>query len=314
MAVVEEDFKGLLLIFEKICYNELGGDMNGILIIDKKKGITSRDVVNTVVKKFNTKKVGHTGTLDPIATGVLVICVGTATKLVSELTCDNKEYIANVELGTLTDTLDSTGKVLKEEKVYKTKEEIINILNSFKGKYLQEVPIYSAVKINGKKLYEYARNNEIIELPKREVEINYIELLDDIEYENNKILFKFKCSVSKGTYIRSLIRDIATKLDTIGIMTDLRRISIGKFKIEDAINIESLDETKLINVINILDYKKIELTKEKEKEVLNGAIIDNIYNIDEVLFIKDNEAIALYKKYDKDKNKLKPYKMFKGGI
>ena len=288
--------------------------MNGVLIIDKPKGITSRDVVNTVVKKFNTKKVGHTGTLDPIATGVLVVCVGSATKLVDELTCDDKDYIANVELGTLTDTLDNTGKILKEEECIKTKEEIIEVFNSFKGKYLQEVPIYSAVKIDGKKLYEYARENIQIKLPKREVEIKNIQLLDTIEYKNNKTLFKFKCSVSKGTYIRSLIRDIATRLNTIGIMTDLRRTRQGKFKIENSIILENLNESNLINIMDILDYKKIELNKENEKKVLNGAIIDNIYNSDEVMFIGNNEVIAIYKKYSKDEKKLKPYKMFKGGV
>lgn len=287
--------------------------MNGILIIDKPKDITSRDVVNNVVKKFNTKKVGHTGTLDPIATGVLVICVGSATKLVDELTSHDKEYIASVELGTLTDTLDNTGKILNEEICFKTKEEVIDVLNSFKGKYLQEVPIYSAVKINGKKLYEYARENIEIELPKREVEITYIELIGDIEYKDNKTFFKFKCSVTKGTYIRSLIRDIATKLNTLGIMTDLRRVRQGKFNIEDSIILEEVNENKLINIIDVLDCKKVELTSDKEKEVLNGAIIDNIYNSDEILFIRNNEAIALYKKYDKDNKKLKPYKMFKGG-
>ena len=287
--------------------------MNGILIIDKPKSITSRDVVNKVVKRFNTKKVGHTGTLDPIATGVLVVCVGSATKLVDELTCNDKEYIASVELGTITDTLDNTGKILKKEKCIKTKEEIITALNSFKGKYMQEVPIYSAVKINGKKLYEYARENIEIELPKREEEISNIELLSDIEYNNGKTCFKFKCSVSKGTYIRSLIRDIALKLNTVGIMTDLRRIRQGKFNIEDSINIDNINEKSLIDIVDVLDYKKIELTSSKEKEVLNGAIIDNIYDSDEVLFIKDSEAIALYKKYDKDDKKLKPYKMFKGG-
>ena len=287
--------------------------MNGILIIDKPKGVTSRDVVNCVVKKFNTKKVGHTGTLDPIATGVLVVCVGTATKLVDELTCNDKEYIASVELGTLTDTLDNTGKILNEEKCIKSKEEIIDVLNSFKGKYMQEVPIYSAVKINGKKLYEYARENVEIDLPKREVKVSNIELVSDVKYKDDKTCFKFKCSVSKGTYIRSLIRDIAIRLNTVGIMTDLRRIRQGKFNIEDSITLEELNENNLINIVDILDYKKIELTKDKEKEVLNGAIIDNIYDSDEVLFIKENEAIALYKKYDKDDKKLKPYKMFKGG-
>lgn len=288
--------------------------MNGVLIIDKPKGITSRDVVNKVVKSFNTRKVGHTGTLDPIATGVLVICVGSATKLVEELTCNDKEYIASVELGTLTDTLDNTGNVLKEEECIKTKDEIVNVLNSFMGKYMQEVPIYSAVKVKGKKLYEYARENKEVELPKREVEITNIELLDDIEYKDNKTYFKFKCCVSKGTYIRSLIRDIALKLNTIGIMTDLRRIRQGNFKIENSITLEQLNENSLINIIDILDYKKIELMVDKEKEILNGAIIDNIYNSNEVLFIKNNQAIALYKKYDKDIKKLKPHKMFKGGI
>ena len=285
--------------------------MNGILIIDKPKGITSRDVVNTIVKKFNTKKVGHTGTLDPIATGVLVICVGSATKLVDEFTSNDKEYIASVELGTLTDTLDSDGKVINEENCIKTKEEIISALNSFKGSYLQEVPKYSAVKINGKKLYEYARSKEEVELPKRKVEIKNIELINNIEYKNNKTMFKFKCCVSKGTYIRSLIRDIAFKLNTIGIMIDLRRTRQGKFKIEDSIQIDNVSKEKLINIIDILDVKKIELTSDIEKKVLNGALIDNIYNCEEVLFIKNNEAIALYKR---NNGKLKPYKMFKGGI
>ena len=287
--------------------------MNGILIIDKPKDITSRDVVNKVIKVFNTKKVGHTGTLDPIATGVLVVCVGTATKLVDELTSNDKEYIATIKLGVSTETLDTEGKVLKEEKCIKNKEEIINALNSFKGTYDQEVPLYSAVRINGKKLYEYAREGIEVELPKREVEIKNIELVDDIEYQDDKTIFKFKCSVSKGTYIRSLIRDIADKLNTIGIMTDLRRIRQGNFKIEDSVKIEDINKECIINIIDILNYKKVEITNENRKQIYNGAIIDNIYNEEEILFIEDNEAIALYKKYVKDENKLKPYIVFKGG-
>lgn len=288
--------------------------MNGILIIDKPKDITSRGVVDIVIKKFNTKKVGHTGTLDPIATGVLVICVGSATKLVSELTSNDKEYIASVMLGIDTDTLDNTGKIIKDEDSIKTKEEIIDALNSFKGCYDQEVPIYSAVKINGKKLYEYAREGMDIKLPKREVEIKDIELIDDIEYHNNKTIFSFKCSVSKGTYIRSLIRDIAAKLNTVGIMTDLRRIKQGKFKIEDSINLDNINNDSVKNIVEILDCKKEKITDNIRKQVLNGAIIDNIYNAEEILFMANNEAIALYKTYDKDKNKLKPYIMFRGGM
>ena len=268
--------------------------MDGILLIDKPKGVTSRDVVNCVVKKLNIKKVGHTGTLDPIATGVLVICVGKATKLVNYLTSTEKEYIATVELGTKTDTLDNTGKIIEEQKVTIKKEKILNVLESFKGKYVQEVPIYSAVKVNGKKLYEYARNGEKVELPKREVEVKNIELIGDSSYINNKTIFKFKCIVSKGTYIRALINDIATKLNTIGIMTDLRRIKQGKFNIDDCISIDSIELNKLINILDILDCKKIELSSDIEKKVLNGNKLKNIYNANKVMFIKENKAIALY--------------------
>lgn len=287
--------------------------MNGIFIIDKPKGITSRDVVNEIIKKVGTKKVGHTGTLDPLATGVLVVCVGKATKLVNELISEDKEYIASVTLGINTDTLDSMGSVLFEEDVVKTKEEIIDVLNSFKGRYEQEVPIYSAVKINGKKLYEYAREGINIELPKREIEVKDIELIDNIEYKNNKTIFKFKCKVSKGTYIRSLINDIAAKLDTIGIMTNLRRIRQGDFKIEDSVKLDDININDLKNIIDILPYKKVELTDDIRKKVLNGALIDNIYNEDKILFIENNEVIALYKTID-DKSKLKSYIMFRGGI
>ena len=272
----------------------LGDRMGGILLIDKPKGITSRDVVDKVVKKFGTKKVGHTGTLDPIATGVLVICVGKATKLVNYLTSTEKEYIATVELGTKTDTLDNTGNILEERESKYSKEQIIEVLDSFKGKYEQEVPIYSAVKVNGKKLYEYARNNEEVVLPKREVEIKDIVLLNDVKYEKDKTIFKFKCTVSKGTYIRALINDIATRLNTVGIMTDLRRTKQGKFSIQDCINIDSVELDSLIGIIDILDCKKVELTNDIEKKVLNGNKLKNIYNVNEVLFVNKNKAIALY--------------------
>ena len=287
--------------------------MNGILIIDKEKDITSRDVVNEIQKKFNIKKVGHTGTLDPIATGVLVICIGSATKLVELLTNHDKEYIAEVTLGIKTDTLDITGNVLEEKDVYKTKEEIESVLYTFNCEYLQEIPIYSAVKINGKKLYEYARNDIKVELPKRLVKVNNIQFLD-IKYDNNKTIFKFKCDASKGTYIRSLIRDITDKLDTIGTMSDLRRTRVGNFKIDNAKLVSKIKYEDLINIIDVLDIKKTNIDISNKKQILNGSLIDNIYNTDEVLFIENNEAIALYKTYEKDNNKMKPYKMFKGGM
>ena len=289
--------------------------MDGILLIDKEKGITSREVVNKIVKQLDTKKVGHTGTLDPIATGVLVICVGRATKLVNYLTAQDKEYIASVCLGTLTDTLDSDGDIIKEDIVNLDDNEIINAINSMKGSYLQEVPIYSAVKINGKKLYEYARENIDVDLPKRNVTIYDISLISNIERKDNKIYFDFKCKVSKGTYIRSLINDIANKLNTIGIMTDLRRIKQGKFSIDNCISVSNLDKNMLIPVVNILDdILKITVDDALKKDILNGKIIYNKYNEGKVLFIdSNNKALAIYKTYEKDLEYLKPEIML-GGI
>ena len=155
--------------------------MNGILVVNKEKDYTSRDVVNILTKELNTKKIGHTGTLDPLAIGVLVICIGKYTKLVSEITSYDKEYIAQIKLGIKTDTGDITGNVLEEKEFNVTEDEIIKVLNSFLGKSIQTVPKYSAIKINGKKLYEYARNNEEVERPLREIEIFNIKALESLQ-------------------------------------------------------------------------------------------------------------------------------------
>lgn len=291
--------------------------MNGILIINKQENYTSRDIVNIVGKHFKTKKIGHTGTLDPLATGVLVLCINEATKLVEILTSDEKEYIAEVTLGIKTDTLDITGNILEEQNVHIKKEDILKSLESLRGIYNQEVPIYSAVKINGKKLYQYARENKEIELPKREVNIKELELIDDIKYIDNKTIFKFKCTVSKGTYIRSLVNDIATKLNTIGVMSKLTRTKQGIFKIEDAYTLEEIknNQYKLIELNeSLFNYKKVIVDDTLENKIRNGVLIPNTYGEDIILFLNQNkELISLYKKYDKDSSLLKPWKMFKGG-
>lgn len=282
--------------------------MNGIIVVNKPKGITSRDVVNKVCKILNTKKVGHTGTLDPIASGTLVLCIGNATKLVEELTSYDKEYIATVKLGVLTDTLDTTGKVLKTQNTELKKEELIKVLNSFIGTYKQEVPIYSAVKINGKKLYEYARCNIDVTLPKRSVTIHDIELLDF-----NKDNYKFRVRVSKGTYIRSLIKDINDKLNVIGSMEYLIRTKQGMFSLDISYTLDNIKnkEYKLISIEEVLkNYNTVTIDEALYKKIKNGAIIDNTYNADKIVFKYNNKVIAIYKKYDKDHNKLKPYKMF----
>lgn len=281
--------------------------MDGILIIDKEKNYTSRDIVNIVSKTLKTKKVGHTGTLDPLATGILVICVGKATKLVDILTNHDKEYIADITFGIETDTLDSTGNILKEEnKIIKT-EDIIQALNSYKKEYDQQVPIYSAIKINGKKLYEYARENIEVELPTRKVNIYDIELLN-YEIIDNKTHIQIRCNVSKGTYIRSLIRDIGASLNTCAIMTDLRRTKLGNFNIEDSINIKDIKIDKLHSIEEVLkDYKQVEVTDDLEFKIKNGCKIENIYNEKYVLFKNIDGIIGLYKN---ENNMLKPYKMF----
>ena len=282
--------------------------ISGILIVDKEKGMTSRDVVNEVSKIFKTKKIGHTGTLDPLATGVLVITINKATKLNEIITATYKEYQVEAILGIKTDTLDITGNVLKKENTNFKKEEIKKVLNSFVGSYNQEVPIYSAVKINGKKLYEYARNNEEVVLPKRLVTIKYINL-DDINYIDNQTVIKFTCLVSKGTYIRSLVNDIANKLDTYGVMTNLRRTKQGIYDIDNAYKLSDIKNNhyQIISLKDALkDYFQVKVDKDLKFKVVNGQILDNIYNQEYVLFI-DDDVLALYKNVD---NKLKPYKMF----
>lgn len=282
--------------------------MDGVILINKPKGITSRDVVNEVCKILKTKKVGHTGTLDPIASGVLVVCVGKATKLVDIITSANKEYVATVKLGLLTDTLDLDGEVLKKEKVTIRKEELSKVLDSFLGTYEQEVPIYSAVKVNGKKLYEYAREGKKVNLPKRMVEIKEIELINLTEEE-----YKFKVLVSKGTYIRSLIYDINRKLNVIGVMSDLVRTKQGIFNIDDAYTLEDIktDNYKMYTITDVLKNDNCVVINDKLfNSIKNGCIIDNIYGKEVVTFIYDNEVVSIYKTYDKDKTKLKPFKMF----
>ena len=285
---------------------------DGVIIVDKPKDYTSRDIVNIVSKELKTKKVGHTGTLDPLATGVLVICVGKATKLVDYLTSTYKEYEAELIMGIKTDTADITGNILKEESSIKEENEIKSVLNNMIGKYMQTVPIYSAVKVNGKKLYEYARENIDIELPKREVEIKTLELLN-IRYENDKTILKIRTLVSKGTYIRSLIEDICNNLNTIGTMTNLRRIKQGNFDIKDSYTLDDIksNKFKLLSIEEVLDdVYSIEVDENLEKKIKNGAIIDNIYHKNLLKFTKDGRILATYRTYSKDTTKLKPDKMF----
>lgn len=265
-----------------------------IINVCKEKNMTSRDVVNIISKHLHTKKVGHTGTLDPLATGVLIVCTNNDTKLVDILTSKNKEYIATMRLGIQTDTGDITGNIIKRATYKVTKDQIIKVLNNFLGSSTQTVPIYSAVKINGKKLYEYARNGEEVTLPTREINISSIELLD---YHDD--LIKFKVTVSKGTYIRSLIEDIGKTLQTVATMEDLVRTKQGNYKIEDSYTLEDIknDNYKPIPLNIVLkDYHTYNLNAAEYFKVKNGSKM--LLNIDDkiVTLLYNNKPIALYRK------------------
>lgn len=279
--------------------------MDQLLVVNKPKGYTSRDVVNVLTKTFKTKKVGHTGTLDPIATGVLVCVTGKYTKLVNLLTSEDKEYIAEIKLGVKTDTGDITGNVIAMSKDTVDTQKLEDVLSSFPKTYEQTVPKYSAVKINGKKLYEYARNNEEVELPKREVHIYTLEL---ISVQDSLITIKTK--VSKGTYIRSLIEDICETLGVVGTMNSLVRTKQGKFTLEESFTLEDIKNNNYqsLTIHNFLDYPRAEISPNYLKTVLNGGTIPNNLGIkDKVIFTYLNKDIAIYEKFEED---LKPYIMF----
>ena len=256
---------------------------SGVLIIDKPEGITSHDVVAKVRKALHTKKVGHTGTLDPLATGVLVVCVEKATKLVQYLTCENKTYEVQMKLGIKSDTGDITGNIIETDNEIENKlktltlEKIHEVLKTFLGAQKQVPPMYSAIKVNGKKLYEYAREGVEIEREERDIEIHSIE---NVSFEND--ILKYTVSCSKGTYVRSLCEDIAEKLGTCGTMTALRRTVTGEFEIKDSIQIEEISEEKIISMEKLFD-KKIDVSNNMKK-LINGEEIkvdleDGLYNL-----------------------------------
>ena len=271
--------------------------MDGIIVINKTKGCTSHDIVYKV-KKILKEKVGHTGTLDPNATGVLPLLIGEGTKLSKYLIEHDKIYTATIFLGKETTTLDVEGEVIKEKKVDFQKltfENVNEVLNSFLGKQEQIPPMYSAIKENGKKLYDYARNSQEVEIKPRTIEVYDIKL-DSID--ENRITYTVKCS--KGTYIRTLCKDIAEKLDTVGYMEDLQRQEVGKFNIKDSITVEELEQN--INSKEFWDKYFISIEdffKEKEKLQLNEKGLNLFLN---GVRLTRNIKEDLYRIYDINNN------------
>lgn len=271
--------------------------MNGFILVNKKKNMTSRDVVNSLIKILNTKKIGHTGTLDPFAEGLLLVAVNKGLKVVKLLNYKDKEYVAKVRLGIKTDTLDITGNVLEEIKEDLNKEELEEVLQSFIGDYSYEVPIYSAIKVNGKKLYEYAREGKKVEIP---IKDSYIYDIKLINIEENS--FTFSVKVSNGTYIRALVRDISKKLCKLMTLEELTRTKIDSLLLKDAYTLENIknNDFKLLKINDLLNYKEVELSGYLEAKVLNGNKIKLKEKEDNILFIKETEEIAVYTREEYD--------------
>ncbi len=268
--------------------------MDGIINVLKPPGMTSFDVVGFLRGVLKTSKIGHTGTLDPAAVGVLPVCVGKATKIIEYMTDKDKVYRAEMTLGIETDTQDGLGNIIAERPVNVTGDEVIRVFNDFTGKQQQIPPMYSAVKINGKKLYELARKGITVERKARDIEIYFLKIIN--VFEDNRILFDVGCS--KGTYIRTLCSDIGQRLGTGAHMSFLVRLDAGAFEIKDALTIEQIDEYAnngtLDQYITPIDkafygYKSKVLDEQQERKLLNGCIIE----ITGDNFI-DGELISIY--------------------
>ncbi len=275
--------------------------MNGYLLINKPKGPTSHDIVYRVRKIANTKKVGHTGTLDPMATGLMVVCIGNATKAADYITNGTKAYIATMQLGLISDTLDITGEVQKLPEKEISEDAIRETFLSFLGEQMQLPPMYSAKKIDGKKLYELARKGQEIERKPSLISIYKLEIMS---IANQTIQFYVECS--KGTYIRSLIDDIGKKLEYGAVMTELKRVKSGRFSLEQE-NCYTLEELEKISDISpllystdtaFLDYPKLTVSNHMERLIKNGIVVD----LKRLGLAHETENGKLFRVYDSDDN------------
>lgn len=284
--------------------------LNGILVIDKDKGMTSADVVYHLRRVLHIRKIGHAGTLDPEVTGVLPIAIGQATKLIEMMHTRPKEYIGTGLFGYSTDSYDATGTVLKEKKLIQpfSGAEIQENMNKFVGEIVQVPPIYSAVKVNGKHLYEYAREEIEVERPQRKVEVKQYDLTKEPVFDINtgQESFDFKIKCSKGTYVRSLVNDLGEKLDCPSTMTYLRRTASSGFDITQAVKLKEIEEnpkkaTELIQPIDAFfkEYTQVDLTEEKWLKVKNGAGISLETNAKKVALRYNKKVKAIYEKKGK---------------
>lgn len=299
--------------------------MNGILPLWKEKGMTSHDCVFKLRKILRTKKVGHTGTLDPQVEGVLPICIGQATRIAEYLTDAGKTYEAVVSIGRTTETEDAEGETVEQDISYKkvTKQQLLDALATLTGVIEQTPPMYSAVKVNGKRLYEYALKGETVERPSRKVTIYSLELLSDEEvYEGNEITFRIRIACSKGTYIRTLAVQIGEQLGYPAHMASLVRTASGTFSAKNCVTLKQVEEAVKEDKINeiilpieyaLSSYPFIEITQSIEKQILNGQILPIhalLKENDKIVFSKGDKALAVYVPHPSKEGLMKPEKMF----
>ncbi|AIO19102.1 tRNA pseudouridine synthase B [Candidatus Izimaplasma bacterium HR1] len=277
--------------------------MNGIILVNKPKDYSSHDVVNVLRRYLKTKKIGHTGTLDPDATGLLVLGVNHGTKIIKYLNNDIKEYIAEICIGSSTETLDKTGEVI-DTAVVKDLENVDEVIASFKGIYTQTPPMYSAIKYQGKRLYEYARKGITIpDIPSRDIEVFDIERISDIVYKEDKAYFSYRVLASKGLYVRTLSYDIGKKLGYPSHNYELHRTKAGKFKIEDSYTLEEIEKGnyKLISLPDALDeLQTVVIHDDFRHHIKNGMAISlryfNKHTLTKIVD-EDNNLLAIYDKH-----------------
>lgn len=299
--------------------------MNGILPLWKERGMTSHDCVFKLRKILRTKKVGHTGTLDPGVEGVLPICIGQATRIAEYLTDAGKTYEAIISIGRTTTTEDAEGETVEQDQTVKkfSREQLLEVLDSLTGVIEQTPPMFSAVKVNGKRLYEYARKGETIERPTRQVTIYSLELLDEVElYEGQEITFPVRIACSKGTYIRTLAVQIGEALGYPAHMKELVRTASGTFTRDNCFTLaqvaELMDAEQVTTCIlpveyALADYPYIEITASNEKEIFNGQVLPAdalLKSHDKIVFGINGKAVAVYQAHPTKDGLMKPHKMF----
>jgi tRNA pseudouridine55 synthase len=300
--------------------------VDGILLLNKPKGMTSHDCVFKVRKLVKMKKVGHTGTLDPDVSGVLPICLGRATKVVEYITASNKTYEGEVTVGFSTTTEDASGEKIDEKKVERklSIDEVEEVLHSLTGELVQTPPMYSAVKVNGRRLYEYARKGIEVERPSRRIFIHELKLLSEINQQNGTVSFRFRVTCSKGTYVRTLAVQIGDKLGYPSHMSDLIRTSSGKFTLKQCVTLQELEERvqngtideQLLSIEDALTHlPKIIINDKVAEKVKNGAVLPvpkeaSLLQVGEPIVIQHNgEILAIYQRHPEKLELIKPIKV-----